>query len=153
MGDWDQSGTTDAYVWVFEISGAAPAAHHIGGYAGSVGERQPEMYFPKGGSTLKGVAKPGDIIWSRIFVEAGSLHMDIGLAKVIELHPRKPNVAGQETTPQWPIMHAVLEGVDRDQMMAKHKSNHIQVVYADSAEAARGVWSSKRSLRANWAFT
>ncbi len=154
-GDWDQSGTTDAYVWVFEISGAAPAAHHIGGYAGSVGERQPEMYFPKGGSTLKGIAKPGDIIWSRVFVEDGALKMDIGLAKVIELPPEETERRWQETTPQWPIMHAVLEGVDRDQMMAKHKSNHIQVVYADSAEAARkclelkALFASKLGIQVN----
>jgi hypothetical protein len=36
----------------------------------------------------------------------------------------------RETTPQWPIMHAVFDGITRDQMMARHKSNHIQVVYA-----------------------
>ena len=40
------------------------------------------------------------------------------------------------TTPQWPIMHAVLKGVTRDQMMARHKSNHIQVVYAPNARQA-----------------
>ena len=34
------------------------------------------------------------------------------------------------TTPQWPIMHAVTHGVTRDQMMARHKANHIQVAYA-----------------------
>jgi hypothetical protein len=27
-------------------------------------------------------------------------------------------------------MHAVLKGISRDQMMARHKANHIQVVYA-----------------------
>ena len=36
----------------------------------------------------------------------------------------------QATTPQWPIMHAVLHGVTRDQMMARHRANHIQVAYA-----------------------
>ena len=35
------------------------------------------------------------------------------------------------TNPEWPIMHAIFDGVSRDQMMAKHKSNHIQVVYVD----------------------
>ena len=30
------------------------------------------------------------------------------------------------TTPQWPIMHAVLLGVTRNQMMARHKANHYQ---------------------------
>jgi hypothetical protein len=33
-------------------------------------------------------------------------------------------------------MHAVLDGISRDQMMARHKSNHIQVVYAPSAKQA-----------------
>ena len=42
----------------------------------------------------------------------------------------------QQTTPQWPIMHAVTYGVSRDQMMARHKANHIQVAYATSADAA-----------------
>lgn len=38
----------DEFVWVFQISGAAPASHFIGGYARATGERQPPMYFPKG---------------------------------------------------------------------------------------------------------
>ena len=38
-------------------------------------------------------------------------------------------------------MHAVLEGISRDQMMARHKSNHIQVVYApDKAAAKNGLF-------------
>ena len=52
------------YVWVFLISGAAPAAHFIGGYKGASSERQPAMYFRLGGGTLKGVSKPGFIVWS-----------------------------------------------------------------------------------------
>ena len=32
-------------------------------------ERQPPMYFPLGGGTLKGISKPGEIVWSRIFVD------------------------------------------------------------------------------------
>jgi hypothetical protein len=44
------------------------------------------------------------------------------------------------TTPQWPIMHAVLHGVSRNQMMARHKANHIQVAYANSdAETDRAM--------------
>ena len=34
-------------------------------------------------------------------------------------------------------MHTVLKGITRDQMMARHKSNHIQVVYASDRAAAR----------------
>jgi hypothetical protein len=33
-------------------------------------------------------------------------------------------------------MHAVLRGVTRDQMMARHKSNHIQVAYAPNVKQA-----------------
>lgn len=41
------------FVWVFLISGGAPANHFIDGYKGAVSERQPPMYFPFGGGTLK----------------------------------------------------------------------------------------------------
>ena len=40
-------------------------------------------------------------------------------------------------------MHAVLHGVDRDQFMARHRSNHIQVAYADDAAAADRVLAAK----------
>jgi hypothetical protein len=47
------------------------------------------------------------------------------------------------TTPQWPIMHAVLHGVSRDQMMARHKANHVQVVYAPDAASADRALAAK----------
>ncbi len=135
-GDWDRSGTTEDYVWVFLISGSAPVEHHVGGWKGSHGYRQPAMYFPRGGSTLHGVAKPGELVWSRIFIEDGRLKMDIGRGKAIELPREETRRRLEETTPQWPIMHAVTYGVSRDQMMARHKANHINVVYADDASRA-----------------
>ncbi|MCA9241231.1 MAG: fucose isomerase, partial [Planctomycetales bacterium] len=135
-GDRDHSGTTDAFVWVFEISGSVPPEHLIGGWAGVVSERQPAMYFPNGGGTIKGISKPGEVVWSRVFVEDGRLKMDIGRAEAIELPLEETERRWRETTPQWPIMHAVTYGVSRDQMMARHKSNHIQVAYANSSEEA-----------------
>ena len=135
-GDPDRSGTTDEYVWVFEISGSAPVEHHEGGWSGSEGFRQPPMYFPLGGSTLRGIAKPGEIIWSRIYVEDNTLKMDIGRGKAIELPREETERRWNETTPQWPIMHAVTYGVSRDQMMARHKSNHIQLAYGTSSSDA-----------------
>ncbi|MBL9126950.1 MAG: fucose isomerase [Verrucomicrobiales bacterium] len=129
----------DDYVWVFLISGAAPAAHFVGGWKGATSERQPSMYFRLGGGTLKGVSKPGWIVWSRVFVMDGRLHADLGVAKVVELPEKETERRWRETTPQWPIMHAVLQGISRDQMMARHKSNHIQVVYApNERQAHRG---------------
>ncbi len=136
---WGQHYTgdgVDAYVWVFLISGAAPPAHFLGGWKGASSERQPPMYFRLGGGTLKGISKPGWVVWSRIFVMGGRLHADLGVAQVVALPPEETERRWRETTPQWPIMHAVLPGITRDQMMARHKSNHIQVVYAPNERQA-----------------
>ncbi|MET0263755.1 MAG: fucose isomerase [Rariglobus sp.] len=148
-GAFDESGTTDEYVWVFLISGSAPPAHHIGGWAGSDSLRQPSMYFRLGGGTLRGIAKVGEIIWSRVFVEGGKLKMDLGRAKVIALPKEETERRWKLTTVQWPIMHAVTYGVDREAMMARHKSNHIQVVYANSAKEADLALYTKAQLAAN----
>jgi len=145
-GDWDQSGTTGDYVWVFLISGSAPPAHHVGGYAGTDSLRQPPMYFRLGGGTVRGIAKPGEIVWSRVFVEKGKLKMDLGRAKVITLPQEETDRRWKATTVQWPIMHAVTYGVTRDQMMARHKANHIQVAYANSANEADLAMYAKAAL-------
>ena len=131
------------FVWVFEISGAAPPQHFIGGYKGAVSERQPPMYFPSGGGTLKGVSKPGEIVWSRIFVDNGALKADMGRAGVVELPRAETERRWKITTPQWPVMHAVTYGVSRDQLMARHKSNHIQVAYAPDADSANLALAAK----------
>ncbi|MGC8794371.1 MAG: fucose isomerase [Bryobacteraceae bacterium] len=131
------------FVWVFEISGGAPPAHFVGGFKGAVSERQPPMYFPMGGGTLKGVSKPGEIVWSRVFVDNGRLKADVGRAKVVQLPPEETERRWRITTSQWPIMHAVTYGITRDQMMARHKSNHIQVAYAPDAEGANLALAAK----------
>lgn len=138
----------DAYVWVFLISGAAPPAHFIGGFRGTTSERQPAMYFRLGGGTVKGISKPGWIVWSRVFVEDGKLKYDTGIGEVVTLPKEETEDRWQQTTSQWPIMHVVLQGVDRDQMMARHKSNHIQVVYAPSkAAAVQGLAAKAAAFR------
>lgn len=141
------AGVND-YVWVFLISGAAPAAHFIGGYKGASSERQPGMYFRLGGGTLKGISKPGWIVWSRVFVAGGRLQCDLGVAEVVKLPEAETRRRWNETTPQWPIMHAVVKGVSRDQMMARHKANHIQVVYAPNATQAHRACRMKAAALA-----
>jgi len=101
-----------------------------------VSERQPPMYFRLGGGTIKGVSRPGDIVWSRIFIEDDRLKMDIGRAGVVKLPESETERRLRATTYQWPIMHAVTYGVSRDQFMARHKANHISVVYAKNAPEA-----------------
>ncbi|MFL6450280.1 MAG: fucose isomerase [Bryobacteraceae bacterium] len=136
----------DDFVWVFEISGAAPPAHHVDGYRGSTSERQPPMYFRLGGGSLKGIAKPGEIVWSRVFVDAGVLKADLGRARAVELPREETERRWAMTTPQWPIMHAVFYGINRDQMMARHKANHIQVAYAADAESANRALAVKAAF-------
>jgi hypothetical protein len=147
-GDFDRGGTTGEYVWVLLISGSAPPAHHAGGYRGTDSHRQPPMYFRLGGGTMRGVARPGEIVWSRVFIEDGRLKMDLGRAKAIGLPAAETERRWRATTPQWPIMHAVTYGVSRDQMMARHKSNHIQVAYARSARGADLALYTKAALAA-----
>jgi L-fucose isomerase-like protein len=137
----------DAYVWVFLISGAAPPEHFIGGYKGTSSDRQPAMYFHLGGGSVKGISKPGWIVWSRVYVADGKLKFDTGLAEVVKLPQAETDERWKLTTKQWPIMHAVLQGVSRDQMMARHKSNHIHVVYApDKAGAKTGLFTKAAAM-------
>lgn len=145
-GDADKSGTTDEYVWVLLISGSAPPAHFEGGWKGADGHRQPAMYFPNGGSTLRGISKPGEIVWSRIFVEDDKLKMDLGRAEVVKLPQEETQRRWDETTYQWPIMHAVTYGVSRDQMMGRHKANHIHVAYANDAASADKALLAKAAM-------
>ncbi len=150
-GDADRSGTVEDYVWVFLISGSAPPAHFIDGWRGADSHRQPYMYFRLGGGTLRGISKPGEIVWSRIYIDGtrhrgGRLRMDLGRAGVVELPREETERRWQATTYQWPIMHAVTYGVSRDQMMAKHQSNHIQCVYAEDAAAADQALLTKAAM-------
>ncbi|PZG11161.1 fucose isomerase [Micromonospora craterilacus] len=127
------------FVWVMEISGSVPASHN-GGYQHSYSMRQPPMYFPLGGGTLSGVSRPGEIVWSRVFIADGVLHVDLGRGTVVELPAEETRRRLDATTPQWPIMHAVLHGVGRDQLMARHKANHLNVAYGlDAASADRAL--------------
>jgi len=136
----------EEFVWVLEISGSIPPNHLANGYKDAVSERQPPMYFPLGGGTIKGVSKPGDIVWSRVFVENGKLNADIGCASAVALPDSETQRRWSITTPQWPMMHLVFKGISRDQFMARHKSNHIQVAYAPDAKGARSVLAAKAAM-------
>jgi hypothetical protein len=138
----------DAFVWLLQISGAAPVNHFVDGYAGATSERQPAMYFPLGGGSLKGVGKPGEIIWSRVFVEGGALHADLGRGTVVRLPAAETERRWRETTVQWPIVHAILHGVSQNQMMARHRANHLNLVYAPSVELADKALAIKAAMLA-----
>jgi hypothetical protein len=131
------------FVWTFEISGAVPPKHLTGEYRGAICVRQPTMTFRLGGATIKGICKPGEVVWSRIFVENGKLKADLGRARAVELPAEESERRWQMTNWEWPMMHTVLNGISRNQMMARHKSNHIQVAYAPNAEGANRALAVK----------
>jgi hypothetical protein len=139
------AGYDGRFVWVFEISGSVPASHN-GGYRNSYSMRQPPMYFPLGGGTLAGVSKPGAVVWSRVFIMDGELHADLGRATALRLPEAETRRRLQATTEQWPIMHAVLHGITRDQFMARHKANHLQVAYAPDDETADRALQTKAAM-------
>jgi hypothetical protein len=145
-GDGLNGEKIDDFIWLFQISGAVPASHLVGGYKGTVSERQPAMYFRMGGGTMKGIGKPGEVVWSRVYVEKGVLKVDMGRATAVVLPEAENNRRWAEVTTQWPVMHVRLHGVSQNQFMARHPSNHINVVYAPTAEAADRALAAKAAM-------
>jgi len=141
------------FVWVFEISGSVPPNHFANGYRDAVSERQPPMYFPLGGGTIRGVSKPGEIVWSRVFVEGGRLNIDMGRGRSVTLPEAEVERRWSITTPQWPLMNAVLYGITRDQLMSRHRSNHIQVAYAPDSKTAGFLLASKAAAMSELGLT
>jgi hypothetical protein len=139
-------GGMDDFVWVLQISGAAPANHLEDGYRGASSERQPPMYFPLGGGTLKGVGKPGRIVWSRVFVEGNALHVDIGLGSVVRLPEEETMRRWKQTTIHWPMVSAVFDGVSRDALMARHRANHVNIAYAPDTKMASQALALKCAM-------
>jgi hypothetical protein len=122
---------------------AVPPRHLSGGFRGAECVRQPRMSFRLGGASIRGISKPGEVVWSRVFVEGNRLKVDLGRAVAVELPKEESERRWQLTNWEWPMMHAVLSGVTRDQMMARHKSNHVQVAYAPDAVAADRALAAK----------
>lgn len=138
--EWDGD-----FVWVLEISGSVPA-FHLGGYENAHSYRQSYYFFPLGGGTLQGTCKPGEIVWSRVFIMNDELHVDIGRGTCVPMPEEEVQRRLDATNPEWPIMNAVLHGVSRDQLMARHKSNHLNVVYAPDAETADKALLAKAAM-------
>lgn len=147
-GEHYSNGEIDDFIWLFQISGACPPSHIVDGYRGAISERQPPMYFHLGGGTLKGLCKPGIIVWSRVFVEGGRLHADLGLADAIQLPAAETERRWQLVTRQWPIMHVRLRGISRDQFMARHRANHLNVAYVPDQETSEKALAAKAAMMA-----
>ena len=137
----------EEFVWVFEISGAVPPAHLTGGYAGRSASASRRCISAWAAAASRASASRARSSGAGSSWTDGKLKMDIWAgAKSIELPQEETERRWQITTPQWPIMHAVLYGVTRDQMMARHKANHIQVAYAPDAAAANLALAAKAAM-------
>lgn len=141
------------FVWVFEISGSVPAGHLERGWKDAEGWRQGSIFFPAGGATLKGVSKPGEIVWSRVYIENGSLHADLGRGQAISLPAEEIRRRSESTNPEWPLANVVLTGVSRDQLMARHRANHAQLCYAPDAATADKALLAKAACFAELGIT
>ena len=82
------------------------------------------------------------------FVEGGALHADLGKAMVIELPVAETQRRWKLVTSQWPIMHVVLPGISRDQFMARHRANHLNVAYAPAPQVAERALAAKAAMMA-----
>ena len=140
------------FVWVYEISGSVPASH-LGGWEHAEGWRQGHVFFPAGGATINGVSKPGEVVLSRVYIAEGALHADVFCATVVELPEHETERRKQATNPEWPIAHVVLHGVTRDQFMARHKANHVQLVYAPDADTRDRALLAKAATFAGMGIT
>ena len=76
----------------------------------------------------------------------GKLQVDIGLGKAVELPQEETQRRWDATSSNWPIMHLVMPGVTRDQFMGRHRSNHIQVVYAPDEETGLKALAAKAAM-------
>ncbi|MBN9171063.1 MAG: fucose isomerase [Microbacterium sp.] len=133
------------FVWVYEISGSVPGSH-LGGWDKAEGWRQDAVFFPAGGSTVNGVSRPGEVVLSRVFIADGVLQADLFRGTVVELPEEETRRRKEATNPEWPIAHVVLHGIERDQFMARHKANHVQLVYAPDADTADRALVAKAAM-------
>ena len=145
-GNGTSENKLDEFVWVLQISGAAPPSHFVDGYRGASSDRQPPMYFPLGGGTLKGIGRPGKIVWSRVFVEGGGLHVDMGLGSVVSLPAEETERRWKQTTIQWPMVSATFNGISRDAFMARHRANHVNIAYAPDEKGAVQALAVKAAM-------
>ena len=104
------------------------------------------MYFPPGRGTLKGVGKPGEIVWSRVFVEGGTLHAEFGREALVELPVEEIARRWNCTTSQWPMVNAVFHDITRNGFMARHRGNHVNIAYATDSSSANRALAVKAAM-------
>ena len=95
---------------------------------------------------MKGVSKAGKSCAKLVFVDGGKLKADLGRARAIELPREETERRWQITTPQWPMIHAVLYGVTRDQLMGAQGATSPGGVAPDAAAADSLALAGKAAM-------
>ena len=142
----------EGFIWAFELSGNTPAGHMEQGWADMEAVRQPYEFFIENGIATKGLSRPGELVWSRVFLDQGEFCLDLGRGAAVKLPEAESLRRWQATTEEWPLMHAILYGVSRDALMARHKSNHITVSYAPDALSANEILFAKAAMARSLGF-
>jgi L-fucose isomerase-like protein len=122
------------FLWVLLNSGSCSAYafnHDVESLRGVHSYRQPAGYFPVPGGTFAGSSLPGDMTWSRAWLDRdGGLVLDIGRGEVVALPEEVRERWWTGTTRQWPFMAADL-GCSWETIMGHYMSNHVAVAYGD----------------------
>ncbi len=139
-------------IWVELLSGSSPASHFEKGYASAECFRQNPIYFPKGGGTLFGVGKAGEVVVSRVYIDnTGKLCINLMRGGVCTLPEAETRDRLEKTQPEWPIKHLVRYGVTRDNMIL-HPSNHETILYANDAVTANQLMFAKAAMAGKLGF-
>ena len=93
-------------------------------------------------------ASPARSSGAACLLKAERFIADMGSGTVVSLPAAETERRWRETTTQWPIVHAILHGVSQNQMMARHRANHVNVAYAPTAEIADKALATKAAMLA-----
>jgi hypothetical protein len=76
----------------------------------------------------------------------GGVHADLGRGTVVVLPEEETECCWRMTTYQWLNGSTILHRISRDQMMARHIANDINVAYAPDAEPADKALAAKAAM-------
>ena len=130
---WGDDRDGDEFVWVFEISGAVPPAHFVGGYAAPSANASRRCTSASAAAPSRASASRARSSGAASLSMDGTLHADLGRGTVVELPRRRDRapLAGHHAAVADHARRAPRRHARPDD--GRHKANHIQVVYATTA--------------------
>lgn len=144
-GGPDPTETVDGFVWTLQCGGAPPS-HFEGGWKVAECLRRDPAAFPRGGGSLRGVARRGEIVWSCLYLDKGRLTLDLGRGRAVTLPRDEVQRRARLCSPECSIMNAVLNNVTPEQMLARQRSPGLQVIYAGTPREADRFLAVKAAL-------